>query len=86
MFHERLRKAVTALHARANVPEDIPHHLVRRLLRQCLQGLNHGQPGIDHRRQLPGENDQVRQPDFAAAGSSLLADFFLDGNDQEVAI
>jgi len=41
----------------------------------ALQRLNHGQTGIDHRRQLSGENDQVSQRDFAAAGFSFLPIF-----------
>jgi hypothetical protein len=48
--------------------------------------LNHGQTGINHCRQLAGENNQVRQGDFSTAGASLFADLFLDGNNQQVTI
>ena len=86
MFGKRLRKTVAAFHARANIPDHVAHHLVGRLFRQCLQRLNHCQTGINHGRQLAGENDQVRQSDFAAAGPSFFTNLFLDGDDQQVAV
>ena len=86
MLLQRFRETVAAFDPRADVANHVAHDLVGRLLGQRLQRLHHGQTGIDHRRQLAGEDHQVRERDAPAAGSAFLADLFLDGDDQQVAI
>ena len=86
MLLQRLGETVAAFHPGADIPDDVAHHFVGGLLGQGLQGLHHGQAGINHRGQLPGEDDQVRQGDVPAAGAALLADFLLDRDHQHVAV
>ena len=86
MLLQRLGEAVAAFDARADVLDDVAHDLVGGLLGQRLQGLHHGQAGINHRRQLAGEDHQVGQGHPPAAGPALLADLLLDGEDQHVAV
>jgi hypothetical protein len=86
MFLQGLGKTVAAFHPRGHVLDDVPHHFVLRLIGQGLEGLHHGQAGVDHCGQLPGKNDQVRQRHLAASGAALFAQFFVDGDHQHVAI
>ena len=86
MFLQGLGKTVAPFHPRRDVLDDVAHHLVVRLVGQGLEGLDHGQAGVNHGGQLPGENDQIGQGDLAAAGAALFAEFFVDGNDQHIAI
>jgi len=86
MLAQRFRKTVAAFHPRADVLDRVAHHLVGGLLDEGLQGLHHGQTGIDHGGQLARKEDQVGQGHFAAGGLALSADLLLDGDDQEVAI
>ena len=83
---QRFRKTVTALDAGANVLDGIAHDFVGRLLGQRLEGLDHRQTGVNHRRQLAGEHDQIGQSDSAAGGFALPADLFLDRHDQQVPV
>ncbi len=65
---------------------DVAHDFVVRLFSQSLEGLHHGQTGVNHRRQLPGEDNQVGKWDFSACRLAFFSDFLLDGNDQQVAV
>ena len=78
MFLQRLGQAVAAFDPRANVADDVAHDLVGGLLRQRLQGLDNGQARINHRCQLPGEDNQVGQRHTPPPCPALLADFLLD--------
>src|SRR5438477_11743838 len=86
MFLQRFRKTIASLNPGANVFEGVAHDLVGGLLDQRLQGLDHGQTGVDHGGQLAGENDEVGQRHFATGGFSFFADFFLNRDDEEIAV
>src|ERR1017187_1617175 len=86
MLLQRLGKTFAAFNARAHVPDHIAHDLVRRLVRQRLQGLHDGNARLNHRRQLAGENDQVVQRHLAALHFASFGDLFLDGHHQKVAV
>src|SRR6185437_45455 len=79
-------ETVTAFHARANVLDDVAHDLVGGLFGERLEALHHRETGINHGGELAGKDDEVGKADFAAGGSALFADLFLDGNDEEVAV
>ena len=51
-----------------------------------LKAADHRQAGVNHGGELAGEHDEVLQRDLAAGGPALFADFFLDGDDQEVPV
>ena len=86
MLLQRLGETVAAFDAGADVFDDVAHDFVGGLFGQSLERLHHGQTGVDHRGQLAGENDEVREGDVAAGGLAFLADLFLDGDDQQVAV
>ena len=83
---QRLGETVPAFHSRAHVPDHVAHRLVGRLFRQGLERLHHRQTGIDHRCQLPRENDQIAQSHTSATGPTLFAHLLLDRDDQEIAV
>ncbi|MDB6064223.1 MAG: hypothetical protein JWR26_431 [Pedosphaera sp.] len=86
VFDEGLGEAVAAFNAGADVFDDVFHDLVGGLVGQGLEALDHGETGVDHGGQLAGEDNLVLQGDFAAGGFAFLADFFLDGDDEEIAV
>ncbi len=75
---ERLRKAVATLNPGANVANHVSHDLVDGLLRQGLQGLDHGQTSVNHRSQLARKHHQVVQWHFATTGFALFPKLLLD--------
>ncbi len=86
MFLQCLGETFAAFHPRADVPDHITHYFVRGLVGQRLKRLHDGDAGIHHGGQLAGEHDQVGQRHLAAFGLALLADFFLDGQHQQVSV
>ena len=85
MLLQRLGEAVAAFDARADVLDRVAHHFVAGLFGQRLERLHHRQTGIDHGRELAGEDDQIGQGDRAAGRLALLADAFLDGKHEQIA-
>ena len=86
MFGQRLGEAVAAFHALGHVLDDVLHHLVRGLFAERLERLHHRQAGVNHGGELAGEDDEVGEGHGAAGGLALAGHFFLDGNDEQVAV
>ena len=78
MLLQRLRKAVAPFDPRAHVLNGVAHDLIRGLLDQSLQGLHHGQTGVDHGRQLTGKNHQIRERHLASGCLAFPAHLFLN--------
>ncbi len=86
MFLQRLGEAIAGFDARGDIFDQVAHDLVLGLFGESLEGLDHGQAGVDHGGQLAGEHHKVSQRNRAAAGAAFLGDLFLNGDDEKVAV
>ena len=86
MAGECLGKTFSALDASGDIANDIAHDFVGCLVAQRLERLDDGDAGVNHRGELPGKNYLVGEGNFAAFGLTALGDFFLNFDDQEVAV
>ena len=86
MFRQRLGKTVATLDACADIFDAVTHGLILSLIGKPLKRRDHREACVNHRRKLARENDKIVQRHAATGGASFFGDFFLDGNNEQVAI
>jgi len=79
-------KLSPAFDPRADIADGVAHDLVGGLFGERLQRLHDGNARVNHRGELPGENNQIGERHFAAFGLPALGDLFLDLDHQQVAV
>ncbi len=78
---ERVGDGIARLHVVHHLPGDVLERLALALLRQDVERLHERKPGVDHGRELPGEDDDVARLD---AATGLLAPLLVHLDDDEL--
>jgi len=75
MFAERVGDGVTGFDVEHDLARDILERRVFTLVREDVEGLHERQTGVDHRRELAREDDDVAHLDRPAAFLSIRGPF-----------